>query len=133
MIIALVYLLVIILAELVTVITQTLVLWGIISYAVILAALILHSALAKEPAYRQFLLSMALVPLVRILSLSMPLVNIPRLWWEPIIYLPLLVAATQVVRLAASNQGNSTTNDYTTSNYGTNQPPVDWFGWRHCR
>ncbi len=99
MIIALVYLLAITLAELVTVITQTLVLWGIISYAVILAALILHSALAKDSTYRQFLLSMALVPLVRILSLSLPLVNIPRLWWEPIIYLPLLVAAVQVVRL----------------------------------
>ncbi len=99
MIIALVYLLAITLAELVTVITQTLVLWGIISYAVILAALILHSALAKDSTYRQFLLSLALVPLVRILSLSLPLANIPRLWWEPIIYLPLLIAATQVVRI----------------------------------
>ena len=29
----------------------------------------------------------------------MPLANIPQVWWYPIIYLPILVAAIQVVRL----------------------------------
>ena len=81
--IALVYLLAIIIAEVVTVTTETLVILGIVFHAMILAALILHSALTKEVSYRRFLLPLALAPLVRILSLSMPLINIPRLWWEP--------------------------------------------------
>jgi membrane protease YdiL (CAAX protease family) len=49
--------------------------------------------------YRQLILALALVPLVRIISLCMPLVGIPQIWWYPIIYAPLLVAAIVVVRI----------------------------------
>jgi len=99
MIVAILYLLAITLAELATVASQSLILWGIVAHALILTALMVHSALTREQTYRQVLLSVALAPLVRILSLSLPLVNIPRLWWEPIIYIPLLIAAIQVAHL----------------------------------
>jgi len=36
---------------------------------------------------------------VRIISLCIPLVNIPQIWWYPIIYAPLLAAAIVVVRI----------------------------------
>lgn len=91
------YLLAVTIAETITVIFQPL--WGVAGHVLILAGLIIHSALARESPYRQLFLSMALVPLVRILSLSMPLVNIPRIWWEPIIYAPLLVAALEAARI----------------------------------
>lgn len=94
---ALVYLLAITIAEVVTVTIQPL--WGIACHIALLVALILHSALVSRQTHRQLLLSLALVPLVRIISLSMPLANIPQVWWYPIIYAPLLVAAIVVVRI----------------------------------
>ena len=65
---------------------------------VILVALIVHAAATRYP-HRPLLLSLALVPLVRIISLCMPLANIPLIWWFPIIYAPLLGAAIVVMRL----------------------------------
>jgi len=94
---AIIYLLAIIIAETVTVFFAPL--WGIISHIIILVALILHSALVSEHRYQQLVLSLALVPLVRIMSLSMPLSGIPQIWWYPIIYAPLLAAAITVIRL----------------------------------
>ena len=92
-----IYLLAISGAETVTVFFAPL--WGIISHIIILVALILHAALASEYPYRQLVLALALVPLVRVMSLSMPLSNIPQIWWYPIIYAPLVVAAIAVIRL----------------------------------
>ncbi|MEK7353331.1 MAG: CPBP family intramembrane glutamate endopeptidase, partial [Chloroflexota bacterium] len=68
---ALVYLLVITLAEIVTVSIHPVL--GMVGYIIILIALILHSASTSQPAYHQLWLSLALVPLIRIISLSMPL------------------------------------------------------------
>lgn len=92
-----IYLLVITAAETVTVFFDPL--WGILSHLAILVALILQSALAGEHPHRQLILSLALVPLVRVMSLSMPLSGIPQIWWYPIIYAPLVVAAIIVMRL----------------------------------
>jgi len=100
---ALVYLVAITAAEVVHVTVGPL--WGIVCHIIVLVALILRSALADKPANQQLLLSLALVPLVRIISLSMPLANIPPIWWYPIIYAPLLVAAWQVVRLQGYSLG----------------------------
>jgi len=89
---AIIYLLVITVAELVTVLVQPM--WGMVCHIMILVAVTLHSALGLggRYQYRHLVLSLALVPLVRIISLSMPLFNIPQIWWYPIIYTPLLVA-----------------------------------------
>jgi hypothetical protein len=92
-----IYLLVITAAETVTVFFAPL--WGILSHLAIMVALILQSSLAGEHPHRQLILSLALVPLVRVMSLSMPLSGIPQIWWYPIIYAPLVVAAVVVMRL----------------------------------
>ncbi len=92
---AIIYLLAITTAEAVTVFVQPV--WGIACHAVVLVAVVVHSALASDSRYQHLVLSLALVPLVRIISLSMPLVNIPQIWWYPIIYAPLLAAAIMVV------------------------------------
>jgi membrane protease YdiL (CAAX protease family) len=41
-------------------------------------------------------ISLALIPLIRIFSFVLPLTQIPQIWWYPIIYLPLLVAVVAV-------------------------------------
>ena len=97
MIEAIIYLLAIAVAELITVFYLPL--WGIVCHTVILVALIVHSAVATRYPHRQLVLSLALVPLVRIISLCMPLANIPQIWWYPIIYVPLLAAAVVVMRI----------------------------------
>ncbi len=94
---ALIYLLAIAIAEVITVIIEPM--WGIFCHIMVLVAVILHSALGRGQTQQQLLLSLALVPLVRIISLSMPVAKIPQIWWYPIIYLPLMVAAFEVVRI----------------------------------
>ncbi|MFC1954734.1 lysostaphin resistance A-like protein [Chloroflexota bacterium] len=94
---ALAYLLAITIAEVFTVTIGPF--WSIICHIILLVALLLHSALASRHNYQHLLLSLALVPLIRFLSLSMPLADIPQVWWYPIIYLPLLAATFQVIHL----------------------------------
>ena len=93
----LIYLLAITAAEAVTVFVHPV--WGLVCHATVLVAVVAHSALANDHRYRNLLLSLALAPLVRIISLSMPLANVPQIWWYPIIYAPLLAAAILVARI----------------------------------
>ena len=79
MITAIIYLLAITIAEVVTVAVQPV--WGIVCHIVILVAVIVHSAMATGYPHRELLLSLALVPLVRIISRSMPLINIPYFYY----------------------------------------------------
>ena len=92
---AIIYLVAITAAELINVTIGPV--WGIVCHITVLAAVILNSALVNHPTLQRLLLSLAPIPLVRIISLSMPLANIPQVWWYPIIYIPLLMAAFQVV------------------------------------
>ena len=94
---ALIYFLAITISEVITVTIAPL--WGIVCHIVVLIALILHSVLVSRQTLQRLLISLALVPLIRIVSLSVPLANIPRDWWYPIIYTPLLIAALEVVRI----------------------------------
>ncbi len=74
--------------------------WGMVIHIVILATAIFHSSVTRDQPRQRILLSLALVPLVRIISLAMPLFNIPQIWWYPIIYAPLLVASFMVMRFS---------------------------------
>jgi hypothetical protein len=94
---AVIYLLAITTAEVITVTIKPM--WGIVFHILILAALVLHAALIGKDTLQKFLLSLAMVPLIRVISLSLPLANIRQVWWYPIIYAPLLVSALEVTRL----------------------------------
>ncbi len=100
MIEALVYLLAISVAEYITAYYITVQpIWGITLHILILVTIIVRSALDSHPTRQQFFLSLALAPLVRVVSLTMPLANIPRLMWYPLIYAPLMAAAILSVRI----------------------------------
>ncbi len=94
---ALFYLAVIIIAEVVTTFYQPML--GIACHSVILVAMLIDSALVDRYFYGRLVLALSLIPLIRIISLSMPLADIPQIWWYPIIYLPLLAAAIVVMRI----------------------------------
>ena len=94
---AITYLLAIAIAEVVTVYVHPL--WGMAVHTLIMILLLVQWSVGTRYPHRPLLLSLALVPLVRIISLSMPLANIPQIWWYPIIYAPLLAAVIVVMRL----------------------------------
>lgn len=91
------YLLVITAAELVTTFVNPI--GGIIFHAVILFALLVHASLAFPRSSYKLYLSLCLAPLIRILSLSMPLTDIPQIYWYVIIAVPLLIATFLIIRM----------------------------------
>ena len=69
---------------------------GITLYGILLIAMIIDAARIDHYYQGRLVLSLALVPLIRIFSLVLPLTQIPQMWWYPLIYLPLLTAAIAV-------------------------------------
>jgi uncharacterized protein len=97
-----IYLLLIGAAEAITVYGNPI--WGTVVHIAVFVGLLVHSTFERRKINQHFLISLSLVPLVRIISLSMPLASVPRAWWYPIIYAPLLGAAIVVTRLLGYNR-----------------------------
>ena len=89
------YFIAIAIAELLTVYVYPLV--GVIIYSMMLIAFIVQSVFVRDIKQRNLVLALCLVPLVRILSLSMPLGILSLVFRFPIIYLPLLAATIAVM------------------------------------
>ena len=73
--------------------------WGILCHIAVLTVIIVRSALVNRYFHERLMLPLALVPLLRIISLTMPLVNLPHIWLYPAIYAPLLITAVVVVSI----------------------------------
>jgi len=91
------YFLAIVLAEILTVYLQPLA--GLLCHVVILAALLIQPIFIAESQQRNLILALSLVPLIRILSLTLPLTQLPQIYWYPLIYAPLLAATIVVMRV----------------------------------
>ena len=89
--VAIFYLLVLTLAEVIAVLVSPLV--GVILHMVILFVLIVHAAFTWSLPIHRFLLALTLVPTIRIISLSLPLVQFPLTYWFFITSVPLFGAA----------------------------------------
>jgi len=74
--------------------------YGFLSHAVILMSLLILSASrhGDNPASNMFL-SLSLAPLIRILSLSLPLAYFPRYAWYSVAGVPVLAAAATMIRV----------------------------------
>ena len=74
---------------------------GIASHAIILFVLLFHSALEsdKDKNLSRFLMALVLAPLIRILSLSLPLVGFSWISWFMLISIPIFVAIFTCIRL----------------------------------
>ncbi|MEJ2737167.1 MAG: lysostaphin resistance A-like protein [Anaerolineae bacterium] len=66
---------------------------GLVAHSLLLLALLLHSALVAPLEERNLWASLAFAPLIRILSLSLPLAELPILSWYLITSVPLFAAA----------------------------------------
>jgi hypothetical protein len=95
-IIALLYLLSLIVAEVcVTYVNKEV---GLVIEMVILFALLLNSSLDVSYNYAVMLRSMMVLPLIRIIGLSIPLMQIQPLYWFPIIAVPLFAAVYTIMK-----------------------------------
>lgn len=92
----LLYLAAIAAAEVVTALVNPL--GGIVFHIVLLLGLVAHASFSPTYLHQELYLALALAPLIRVLSLSMPLTKFPQIYWYAIIAVPLLVAVFAVMR-----------------------------------
>jgi uncharacterized protein len=72
---------------------------GLILHGVLLITLILHATLFARHGLQKFLITLTLAPLIRLMSLSVPLIQFPFIYWYAVIGIPLLLAAFLVLRV----------------------------------
>jgi len=72
--------------------------WGVGLHVAILWALLVHFSWANERSEAKLVLALCLVPLIRILSLAMPLEDVDLVYWFLIVGAPMIVAALLVAR-----------------------------------
>jgi len=84
-----IYLLLVTSAEVSTIYTPT---FGIAFHVAVLFSLLVFSVLTKNSTFADFLLAFAIVPLIRILSLSMPLTHLAYIMWFLLISIPIFIA-----------------------------------------
>lgn len=90
------YLLLVTAAELVTSLVNAQA--GQVILILLLGGLLLHGALGPRGPGSRLALGLTLAPLIRILSISLPLRSLPQLAWYPVVAIPLLIGAWLVVR-----------------------------------
>jgi LysM repeat protein/membrane protease YdiL (CAAX protease family) len=95
-ILAIVYVVLIAVAELLTVLADAR--WGLALHIGILTALLVQASVAIDRPYHKLLLALTLAPLIRILSLSMPLKGIDLVYWYAIVGAPTTITALVVAR-----------------------------------
>ncbi|HAU30923.1 MAG TPA: CPBP family intramembrane metalloprotease [Desulfotomaculum sp.] len=72
---------------------------GVILHMLILAGLLINSTFAYGQPSSKLYITLILGPLIRILSLSLPLAHLPRIYWYAAVSLPLLTGALVAARL----------------------------------
>lgn len=91
------YLCVLAIAELTTTFADPRIGMGI--HTALLSVILLQASLDDNDTPRGFLLALSLTPLVRILSLSLPLQDIELVYWYAAVAVPLLIATIVVARM----------------------------------
>jgi hypothetical protein len=77
---------------------------GVLIHTFILVALLLQAAFVADGALRELSLALALAPLIRILSLSLPLEDVSITYWYAVVAVPLLMGTAVVARTLNLNR-----------------------------
>jgi len=73
--------------------------WGMLFHGVCLVSLILHGSLFSRNREQHFLLGLSLSPLIRLLSMTMPLPEFPFVYWYMVVGIPLFLATYILIRI----------------------------------
>ena len=90
------YLIAIIAAEIVT--AHYSVEYGLIMHTFILFALLINSSITSSVKFSYLLRSMMILPMIRIIGLTIPLMQVNELYWFPVISVPLFAASFTLMR-----------------------------------
>ena len=91
-----VYLIAITAAEIVT--AHYSVAYGLIMHTFILSALLINSSITHSAKFSYLLRSMMILPMIRLIGLTMPLMQVSELYWFPVIAVPLFGASFVLMR-----------------------------------
>lgn len=72
---------------------------GLMLHAILLVGLLVYGASGEITGVRRLALALTLAPLIRVLSLSLPLIRFPQAAWYPIVAIPLLLSTWVIIRL----------------------------------
>jgi membrane protease YdiL (CAAX protease family) len=72
---------------------------GLILHGLLLVVLILHATLFARRGLQRFLITLTLAPLIRLMSLSLPLLDFPLISWYAVIGIPLFLATFLTLRV----------------------------------
>ena len=72
---------------------------GLVLEILILFALLLNSSLKTSYNFSTLLMSMMALPIIRIIGLSIPLMQVDALYWFPVISVPLFAASFTIMRV----------------------------------
>lgn len=97
------YLVVVAAAEIVLVFANPI--WGMLAHATLFLILLLHYLLQREAIFRTALPPLSLIPLLRILSLTMTSQDVPVAFWYALIGAPMAVAVIQACKLLGLSPG----------------------------
>lgn len=71
---------------------------GLILHAGLLVWLVVHGANGKQEGERKLALALIVGPLIRLLSFSLPINDLPQIMWYPAVAIPLLMATVLIIR-----------------------------------
>ena len=91
------YLLLVAAAELATSVVQPQL--GVALHALLLVVLLIHAAVDQPSPASKLALALTVAPLIRLLSLALPLTRFPQAAWYPIVAIPLLAATAIIIRM----------------------------------
>jgi membrane protease YdiL (CAAX protease family) len=77
---------------------------GLALYALLLLGLSLHGALTPDRPLQCLLVSLTLVPLIRLVGLSLPLAQVPLIYWYLLVGAPLYAAVVAICRTLGLGQ-----------------------------
>lgn len=84
------YILILIFSEVVT--TYDLTSWGIILQVILITCLVINSTLTRSTKFSYLLQAMILLPIIRIMSLSIPVMELEPLYWLALMAIPVIAA-----------------------------------------
>jgi uncharacterized protein len=71
---------------------------GLLLHALLLVGLIVHGTLSRNLDWQKLILALTVAPLIRLLSMSLPLSNFPQIMWYGMVSIPLLLATWLIAR-----------------------------------
>ena len=72
--------------------------YGLIMHTIILSALLINSSITHSTKFSYLLRSMMILPMIRLIGLTIPLMQVNELYWFPVIAVPLFGASLVLMR-----------------------------------